>query len=174
MAIVEGMLQELEQEAQTTRRVLERVPEAHLTWRPHPKSMSLGQLALHIASVPGAVAEMASLPGLDSPPTFEHPQASTAAELVPKLGESVARARASLGGLSDQQAMETWTLKDGDRVIMALPRAALLRSIMLNHLYHHRGQLSVYLRELNVPVPSIYGPSADESPFRQVQGALAE
>ena len=165
MAMVEGMLQELEQEAQTTRRVLERVPEAHLTWRPHPKSMSLGQLALHIASVPGAVAEMAALPGLDSAPSFEHPPAPTAAELVPTLAESVARARAAIGGMSDQQAMETWTLKDGDRVILAMPRAAVLRSIMLNHWYHHRGQLSVYLRELNVPVPSIYGPSADENPF---------
>ena len=173
MAIVEGMLQELEHEAQTTRRVLERVPEAHLTWRPHPKSLSLGQLALHVASVPGAVAEMASLPGLDSPPGFEHPQALTAAELVPELGDSVARARAALGGMSDQQAMETWTLKDGERVILAMPRAVLLRSIMLNHWYHHRGQLSVYLRELNVPVPSIYGPSADENPFRQPQGAVA-
>src|SRR5688572_4536237 len=94
MAIVEGMLQELEQEAQTTRRVLERVPEAHFAWKPHPKSMSRGQLALHIAVVPAGVAEMAALPGLGSPPTFEHPSAQTAAELVPKLEESVARARA--------------------------------------------------------------------------------
>lgn len=165
MTIIEGLLQELEQEAQTTKRVLERVPEAELGWKPHPKSMSLGQLAFHIATVPAGVAELAAGPGLDSPPTFAHPTAATAAELVPMLDQSVARARTLLGGMDDNQAMEVWTLKSGGQVLMAMPRAALLRAILLNHWYHHRGQLSVYLRQLNVPVPSIYGPSADESPF---------
>jgi uncharacterized damage-inducible protein DinB len=165
MTITHTLLQELEQEAQTTRRVLERVPDADLGWKPHAKSMSLGQLALHVATLPGAVAEMAALPGLDTPPAFIQPAARTSAELVPALEASVARARTVLGDLDDRQVMETWTLKAGGRVVMAIPRAAVLRSIMLNHWYHHRGQLSVYLRQLNVPLPSIYGPSADENPF---------
>jgi len=165
MPIIETLLQELEQEAATTRRVLERVPDADLGWKPHPKSMSLGQLALHIATVPAAVAEIASGPGLETPPAFEQPAAQTAAELVPTLQQSVARARTLLGGMDDGLALELWTLKSGGQVLMTLPRAAFLRAVMLNHWYHHRGQLSVYLRQLNVPVPSIYGPSADENPF---------
>jgi uncharacterized damage-inducible protein DinB len=165
MPIIDSLLQELEQEAQTTKRVLERVPGAQLGWKPHPKSMSLGQLALHIATVPGSVAELAAKPGIDAPPVFDQPSAQTTAELIPALDQSIARAKAVLAGLTDQQAMETWTLKNGGQVVMAMPRAAFLRAIMLNHWYHHRGQLSVYLRELNVPLPSIYGPSADENPF---------
>jgi len=160
MTIIEALLQELEQEAQTTRRVLERVPDAALGWKPHPKSMSLGQLALHVATTPGGVAEIAARPGLDEPPQFVQPAAQSAAELVPALEQSLAKARGLLGGMDDRQAMETWTLKSGEQVLMTMPRA-----IMLNHWYHHRGQLSVYLRQLNVPVPSIYGPSADENPF---------
>ena len=171
MPIIETLLQELEQEAQTTRRVLERVPDASLGWKPHEKSMSLGQLALHIATVPGAVAEMAAGPGLDMPPAFVQPSAQTSAELLPALEQSLVKARAALGGIDDRRALEPWTLKRGDRVLMSMPRAAVLRTIMLNHWYHHRGQLSVYLRELNVPVPSIYGPSADENPFAEPVGA---
>jgi uncharacterized damage-inducible protein DinB len=173
MPIIDSLLQELEQEAQTTKRVLERVPDAHLAWKPHQKSMSLGQLALHIATVPGGVAQMAAQGGLDQPPAFIQPSAATAAELVPALDQSVAQARNVLGGMSDEQLMEVWTLKDGGQVVMAMPRVALLRAIMLNHWYHHRGQLSVYLRQLNVPVPSIYGPSADENPFARVPAAMA-
>ena len=165
MAIRDALLQELEQEAQTTRRVLERVPESGLGWKPHEKSMSLGQLALHVATTPGGVAEIAAKPSLDTPPTFIQPAAASAAELVPALEQSVARAKALVGAMDDEAMMAIWTLRNGDQVIMALPRVALLRSIMLNHWYHHRGQLSVYLRLLEVPVPSIYGPSADENPF---------
>jgi len=172
MRIIESLLQELEQEAKTTRRVLERVPDAELGWKPHAKSMSLGQLALHIATVPGNVAALSTGPGLDEPPQFVQPAAQTAAELVPTLEESVARARAVLGGMDDGQAMEVWTLKSGGQVVMAIPRAAFLRMVMLNHWYHHRGQLSVYLRQLNVPLPSIYGPSADENPFAVPAGAV--
>jgi uncharacterized damage-inducible protein DinB len=165
MPIIDSLLQELEQEAETTKRVLERVPDAHLAWKPHHKSMSLGQLALHIATVPGGVATIAVQPGLEATPEFIQPSATSAAELIPALEESVAKARHLLGGMTDQQLMEVWTLKSDGQVMMAMPRLAVLRAIMLNHWYHHRGQLSVYLRELNVPVPSIYGPSADENPF---------
>jgi uncharacterized damage-inducible protein DinB len=165
MRIIDTMLAELEQEAQTTRRVLERIPQAHLSWRPHPKSMSLGQLALHVAQVPGAVAEIAAVDTVPSPPTFVHPEATSASELVPALTDSVARARRALGGFDDARMNATWRLQNAGKDLMAMPRVALVRAIMLNHWYHHRGQLLVYLRLLDQPVPSVYGPTADENPF---------
>jgi uncharacterized damage-inducible protein DinB len=170
MAMIDGLLTELEAEAATTRRVLERVPQAHLGWKPHEKSMSLGQLALHIATVPGNVAELALTSPFEAP-QFTQPAATSAAELVPTLERSVARARELLQGLDDAALASMWRLVDGEREVFALPRAAVLRTIMLNHWYHHRGQLSVYLRQLNVPVPSIYGPSADENPFAAAASA---
>ena len=165
MRMIDGLLAELEQEAQTTRRVLERIPQAHLSWKPHPKSMSLGQLALHVATVPGNVAELAARDIIPEPPSFVQPEAATASELVPALTESVMRAKRALGGFDDARMGEMWRLQSGGKDIMAMPRVAVVRAIMLNHWYHHRGQLSVYLRELDVPIPSIYGPSADENPF---------
>ena len=164
MAMIDGLLGELDQEAATTRRVLERVPGDQLGWRPHTKSMTLGQLALHVATVPGGVAEIAT----QSPfqvPEFKQPSATSAAELVPALDASVARARELLSGMDDVTLAAPWKLMNGSREVMVMPRAAVLRSIMLNHWYHHRGQLSVYLRQLGVALPAIYGPSADENPF---------
>jgi uncharacterized damage-inducible protein DinB len=164
MSMTEALLQELEQEAGTTRRVLERVPGDRLGWKPHDKSMSLGQLALHVAVVPGAVAEISSR----SPaplPTFVHPSPKSASELLPALDESIAKAREILRAMDDAALAKTWRAMDGDKEVFALPVGALLRSIMLNHWYHHRGQLSVYLRQVGAAVPSIYGPSADENPF---------
>jgi uncharacterized damage-inducible protein DinB len=166
MAFIDGMRQELDQEAQTTRRVLERVPDNRLTWKPHEKARTLGQLALHIAMVPGAVAELGSSPSPVQAPQFgEDPSPAKASELIPTLDQSIAKAKKVLGGMDDARLMETWRLMNGERELFAIPRAAFLRSIMLNHWYHHRGQLSVYLRELGVAIPSIYGPSADENPF---------
>ncbi len=165
MAMIDGMLQELDQETQTTRRVLERVPAHRLDWRPQEKARSLGQLALHVATVPGAVAELSASPSPAQVPQFPDPSPKSAAELLPALEESVARAKRVLGGMDDAALTATWRLMQGDRELLALPRAAFLRSIMLNHWYHHRGQLTAYLRELGVAVPSIYGPSADENPF---------
>jgi uncharacterized damage-inducible protein DinB len=165
MSLSDALLQELEQEARTTRRVLERVPDAHLTWKPHEKSRSLGQLALHVATMTGGVATLASTPVAQAPKFENEPAASTAAELLPALEESLTKARGILQGMDDASMMATFKVMAGDREVMAMPRVAFLRAIMLNHWYHHRGQLSVYLRELNVPVPSIYGPSADENPF---------
>ena len=164
MSMTDALLQELDQEAQTTRRVLERVPGDRLAWKPHDKSMSLGQLALHVATVPGTVAEIAAESEVQVP-EFIQPSASSAKELIPALDRSVARAKEIVGGLDSAALGATWSLKNGDKAVMAIPRAALLRSTMLNHWYHHRGQLSVYLRLLDVPLPSIYGPSADENPF---------
>jgi len=165
MRMIDGLLAELEQEAETTRRVLERIPQAHLSWKPHPKSMSLGQLALHVATVPGSVAELAAVDVIPEPPAFVQPEAATAAELVPSLTASVAKARQTLGGFDDARMAAMWRLQSGGKDIMAMPRVALVRAIMLNHWYHHRGQLLVYLRLLDLPVPSVYGPTADENPF---------
>ena len=165
MRIIDGLLAELEQEAEATRRVLERIPQAHLSWKPHPKSFSLGQLALHVATVPGNVAELTAMDLVPNPPAFVQPEAATASELVPSLKESVAKAKRALGGFDDARMGATWRLQAGGRDIMAMPRVAVVRTIMLNHWYHHRGQLLVYLRLLNLPVPSVYGPSADENPF---------
>ena len=173
MKMIDGLLTELEQEAETTRRVLERIPQAHLSWKPHPKSMSLGQLALHVATVPGSVAELAALDTIPEPPSFVQPEAASAAELVPTLAESVARARRALGGFDDARMGEMWRLQSGGQEILAMPRAAVVRTIMLNHWYHHRGQLSVYLRQVGALVPSIYGPSADENPFAMAQRQAA-
>jgi len=165
MKIIDGLLAELEQEAATTRRVLERIPQAHLSWKPHPKSMSLGQLALHVATVPGNVAELAARDTIPAPPAFIQPEAATTAELVPSLTESVAKAKRALGGFDDEKMTAMWRLQNAGKDIMAMPRAAFVRAIMLNHWYHHRGQLLVYLRLLNQSVPSVYGPTADENPF---------
>jgi len=165
MKIIDGLLAELEQEAETTRRVLERIPQAHLTWKPHPKSMSLGQLALHVATVPGNVAELASADTVTEPPSFVQPEAASAAELVPSLTDSVAKARRALGGFDDARMGAMWRLQSGGRDLLAMPRVAFVRAVMLNHWYHHRGQLLVYLRLLNQSVPSVYGPTADENPF---------
>jgi uncharacterized damage-inducible protein DinB len=165
MALIDGMLQELEQEAQTTRRVLECVPADQMAWRPHPKARTLGELAMHIAVVPGAVAELIASPSPAQVPQFKDPVAQSAAELLPTLEQSIAKAKATLGGMTDSELMETWRMMQGEREVFAVPRVGLLRAIMLNHWYHHRGQLSVYLKELDVPIPSIYGPSADENPF---------
>jgi uncharacterized damage-inducible protein DinB len=165
MKLVDPMLMELEQEAAATRRVLERIPEEKLTWKPHAKSMSLGQLALHIAGVPGNIARLASSEGLDSPPTFTQAEAESRRQILETLDKSLADARSLLGTMDDARAMSIWTMKRSGQPVMSLPRVALLRAIMLNHWYHHRGQLTVYLRLLDVPVPSVYGPSADENPF---------
>ena len=165
MALIDGMLQELEQETQTTRRVLERVPDHQLGWRPHEKARTLGELALHVAMVPGGVAELVASPSPAQAPRFTDPSPKSAAELIPALDQSIAKAKRILGGMDDATLVGTWRLMQGERELFAIPRIAMLRSVMLNHWYHHRGQLTVYLRELGVPIPSIYGPSADENPF---------
>jgi uncharacterized damage-inducible protein DinB len=165
MKMIDGLLAEMDQEANATRRVLERVPQAQLSWRPHQKSMSLGQLALHVATIPGLVAELAAVDQLLEPPQFIQPEAATSAELVPALEVSLVKARQLLGSMDDAKLAATWRLMHGNTELMAMPRAAVIRMIMLNHWYHHRGQLLVYLRMHDVPLPSVYGPTADENPF---------
>lgn len=165
MTAIKTLLDELEQEAKTTRRVLARVPEDRLGWKPHDQAMSLGQLALHVATLPGGVAEMSGRSSIPVP-QFNYPSPTSAAELVPQLEQSVARAKEVLGAMDDTALKNPWRVVDGDREVMATSVGGLLRSIMLNHWYHHRGQLCVYLRQVGVPVPSVYGPSADENPFK--------
>jgi uncharacterized damage-inducible protein DinB len=164
MSIAESLLMEFDQEAQTTKRMLERVPDDKLTWKPHPKSFSLGQLALHIAAGPGQIVAAASQDTAEAP-NFAQPEAKSRQEVLETFSKSMASARTALKNMDDTRLMSTWRLVKNGKPVMEVPRIAFLRSILMNHTYHHRGQLSVYLRILDVPVPSIYGPSADENPF---------
>ncbi len=162
----QAMLGEIEREATTTRKVLERVPEDKLSWRPHKKARTLGQLALHTALVPGNVARLSQNDEFDaSQANFEGAQPKNLGEIFAAHDESIRAAEDCLKGLTEARATAPFTVKFGTKDVFSVPRAALLRSIMLNHWYHHRGQLSIYLRLLDVPVPSIYGPSADDNPF---------
>ena len=164
--IFEPVINEIRQEAAITRRVLERVPADKLSWKPHPKSMSLGQLALHVATIPGNVSKLAQLQEFDvSAANFDPPSPGSAAEILTTLDASVRTAEENISGFSESAAMENWRLLSKGKELFSLPRAGLIRTILLNHWYHHRGQLSVYLRLLDVPVPVIYGRSADEDPF---------
>jgi uncharacterized damage-inducible protein DinB len=158
---------ELEQEARITSRVLGRVPEDKLTWKPHPKSMTLGQLALHTAMIPATTARITANDTFEVDPARfgKVLQPARVAEITKAFEDSVAAAKSYLEGLSAEKAETVWRVNAGDREIVSMPRKWALRSIMFNHLYHHRGQLSVYLRLLDIPVPIIYGASADESPF---------
>jgi uncharacterized damage-inducible protein DinB len=164
MAIVDSILMELDQEAKTTQRVLDRVPENKLTWKPHPKSYSLGQLALHIARGQGALADAVSKDSFEIP-NFAQPEPASRKEILDAFAQSTAHAKEMLAKLDDAKITAMWSATAGGKTIMTIPRIAFIRGILLNHIYHHRGQLSVYLRLLDVPVPSIYGPSADENPF---------
>jgi uncharacterized damage-inducible protein DinB len=164
------VIQEFELEAATTRRVLERIPADQLTWKPHPKSMSLGELALHVASGPGVISEWALKDSMEMPDMGSRPQPTSSTQVLAAHDNSVRTAKAAIAAIGDTGLTAVWQLQKGGITIMALPKGVLIRSLALNHVYHHRGQLSVYLRLLNVPVPSIYGPSADENPMAAAQG----
>jgi uncharacterized damage-inducible protein DinB len=163
MSIAESLLPEYDHELATTRRVLERVPEAEFAWKPHVKSMSLGDLARHVANLPWWLSMTLAAPSYDvnAGPARLDPASSREA-LLQEFDEKVKNARASLAKTSDAEMMAPWTLKAGDHEIFTVPRVAAIRTFVMNHLIHHRGQLSVYLRLKDVPVPSIYGPTADE------------
>jgi uncharacterized damage-inducible protein DinB len=162
-----SLTEELEKEAAITGRVLVRVPEDKLTWKPHARSMTMGQLALHTATIPGAIAGIVAHDTFELDPTqfANPPQPASHAEIMQAFAGSVAAAKAYLQGMSSEKAEATWRVMIGEQQVMAQPREWAVRGIMFNHLYHHRGQLSVYLRLLDIPVPVIYGASADESPF---------
>jgi uncharacterized damage-inducible protein DinB len=165
MSLSQAFLQEFDNEAKTTRRVLERVPAEKFEWKPHPKSMSLGQLALHTAMTPGMICGWACEEETNLGSGEKPPAATTTADILAAHDKSVAKMKETIGELGDGGLMNGWKASAGGQTIFEMPKVALIRSIALNHWYHHRGQLSVYLRLLDVPVPSIYGPSADENPF---------
>lgn len=165
MSIADAFLAEFEQEARTTRKFLERLPDDKLTWKPHEKSMSAGQLALHMATTPGNVVQMAkeevmAVPEFDRP----RPEPKSTKEVLDALDASIATVKSVLPTFTDEQMQTLWRVKRGDKVLMAIPRSAMLRNILLNHWYHHRGQFGVYLRLIGAKVPSSYGPSGDELP----------
>ena len=165
MAICEGLVKEIDQEAATTKRVLERVPSDRLAWKPHPKSMSLGELALHVASIPGAIASWAITDEMDFAGSGRPEPPKSTDEIMTAHAQSVAKAKDVAMQLGDDGLQREWHGKMNGATLFKMPKIALYRSVVLNHWYHHRGQLSVYLRLLDVPVPPIYGPSADENPF---------
>jgi uncharacterized damage-inducible protein DinB len=161
-----AFLAEMEQESVATRKLLERLPADRLAWKPHDKGMSLGQLAMHVATIPGAVTGMAKSDTLDATTVdFKTPQPTAVADIRRAFDESLVAARANLAGWTQKDLDATWRLVAGPKQLMAMPRAAVVRVLGCNHLYHHRGQLTTYLRALGVPLPSVYGPTADESPF---------
>jgi uncharacterized damage-inducible protein DinB len=163
MDLPELLTAELTQEAEATRRVFARIPEHRLSWTPHPKSMSLGQLALHIAASPAGVARLLLEPVREAP-TIAFPKPTSLAEVFTTLDRSVETVRTTLAAWGEAGLLAEWRMTRDGQTILTLPRLAMVRSIMFNHCYHHRGELIVYLRLLEVPVPAIYGPSADENP----------
>ena len=169
MAISEALLPEWDQEAAGTRKTLERVPEDKFGWKPHPRSATMAWLAGHIANLPSWVIHTLEKDSLDiAPPgggNFQAPEPKTRQELLAMFDRNVAAARDAISRASDEHLMRPWTLLSGGRALLTLPRVAVLRSFVFNHSIHHRAQLGVYLRLNDVPVPALYGPSADEGAF---------
>jgi uncharacterized damage-inducible protein DinB len=164
--ISEALLPEFEHEMANTRKTLERIPEDKFDWKPHPKSTALGGLATHLANIPSWAALAIKQDSFDmAPPDAPPPRAklaTTRTEVLEAFDKNLAEARAAISGASDEQLMQPWSLLSGGNTVMTLPRVAVLRGFVMNHTIHHRAQLGVYLRLNDVPVPSIYGPSADE------------
>ena len=164
MSIAQSLLAEFETQAPITRKFLERLPEDKLTWKPHEKSMTAGQLAYHLASVPGGIVRFVQNNPAQVPETFNFPQPASRQEILKTLEESIAAVRSLLPAFDDAGMRETWRMVAGGREVLAQPRAEFLRDVMFSHWYQHRGQFSVYLRMLDVAVPASWGPSADEPP----------
>ena len=165
MSIAQSLLAEFEIQAPITRRFLERLPEDKLTWKPHEKSMSAGQLAYHLAFVPGGVVRFVQNNPVQAPDFAGFPQPASRQEVLQKFEESITTVRDLLPKFNDASMRVTWRLVSGGREVLVQPRGEFLRDVMLSHWYQHRGQFSVYLRLLNVAVPASWGPSADEEPL---------
>lgn len=164
MVLTQILLAELQREAQNTRKMLERTPEDQFKWQPHAKSMSLISLASHIAEIPGlfVTQTLKSNEMNFATSKYKRPVFDTSVELLQFYDETLQNAVATLQEASDEDLALTWTMRNGEHIILSLPKRAVIRSLCLNHVVHHRGQLSVYLRLLDVPVPGMYGPSADD------------
>lgn len=163
-SIAASLLAEFESQAPVTRRFLERLPEDKLTWKPHEKSLSAGQLAYHLAFVPGGVVRFTQNNPAQSP-GFNFPQPQNCRDVLNAFDESIAAVRNLLPTFDDAAMKETWTLVSSGQPVLTLPRGEFLRDVMLSHWYQHRGQFSVYLRLLDIAVPASWGPSADEPPL---------
>lgn len=162
MPRIDSIVREMLREGETTKKVLARVPADRLDWKPHPRSRSIGDLAWHLAALPGRIGTMAAGDEADVMVVKQPPRPASAEEMVAAFGEGLESAREKLSKLSDEDLERSFRFRRGDVVMAELPKKAFLRGVLLNHSYHHRGQLSVYLRLLDLPVPSIYGPTADE------------
>ncbi len=163
MSIAQSLLPEFDAEMATTRRCLERVPEDRLDYKPDPKSMSLGRLAGHVAEMPSWGSVTINRDELDfAKGEFVPMEMTSRAQVLAAFDKIVAESRAALAGVSDAELMKPWSLKNGDQTLLTMPKIAVIRTFVMNHTIHHRGQLSVYLRSVGALVPSIYGPSADE------------
>jgi uncharacterized damage-inducible protein DinB len=161
MTISEMLLPELDQEMANARKILDCVPEDKFNWKPHPKSMTLGRLASHVAEMPQWALFTIQQDQLELTPGMKPFNAETKAELLETLDKNTAAAREALAGVSDEDLGKIWKLIYAGNPMFAMPRTAVLRSMVFSHMIHHRGQLSVYLRLLDVPIPGMYGPSAD-------------
>jgi uncharacterized damage-inducible protein DinB len=163
MSIAEAMIGEFTQESASTRKMLERLPEDKFAWKPHEKSMSLGHLGAHLAEIPEWAATIVNDESFDMASVDFKPKVfSNKQELLECFDKNVESFQSVLKGQTDEHLFTNWKLMQGDQVAVDMMRAACLRGFVLSHLIHHRGQLSVYLRENDVPLPAIYGPSADE------------
>ena len=163
MKLSDAMVQEFLHESQTTKRLLERLPEDKISWKPHEKSMPMSRLATHITEIPQWAEVIVNQDGLDMASVdFKPVMLESRQEILESLQKNLDKFAEVLGGKDDEHLMASWKLKEGDKVLVDLPRAAAIRGFVISHVIHHRGQLSVYLRENDVPLPSIYGPSADE------------
>ena len=162
MAIIDALLPEFDHEMTSTRKVLERIPEERFEWKPHQKSFSLGALATHVARLPTWGTETLTRSEIDLGNNVPGEAIPLKSDLLAAFDRNVADARAALSGKTDAELMAMWSLKRNGKTLFTMPKTTVLRSFVLNHLIHHRAQLSVYLRLLDIPVPSLYGPSADE------------
>ena len=162
---VDAIAQEFEQESATTRRLLKRIPADQLTWKPHPKSMSLGQLALHIAQGPGFLIGWAAADSTEAPDFAGPSEATSIEQVLTTHDQGVETVKKTLGRLGESGLQGMCKVTKGGATLLEMPKKGLIRTLVLNHIIHHRGQLSVYLRLLNVSLPPIYGPTADENPF---------
>lgn len=163
MPLSDALVMELQQEAVSTRKMLERLPKDKLTWRPHEKSMTLGRLAMHLAEIPGWVNATLLADELDfGKMDYQMTEAQSSEEAVKKFDETLASALEVLKNTDDAKMFTDWTLRNGEQIYFTMPKIATLRGFVYSHLIHHRGQMSVYLRLLDVPVPGSYGPSADD------------
>jgi uncharacterized damage-inducible protein DinB len=165
VAIKDALLPEFDHEMGVTRRLLERVPEADFGWKPHEKSFSLGALVAHLAQIPEWSAMILDQPSFNLESSAEHtrPGPTSRAQLLAAFDEAVARARGRVAVKSDGELMAVWTFQKDGQTVFTVPAVAAFKSFIVNHSIHHRGQLSVYLRLRNVPLPAMYGPSADEA-----------